>query len=95
MTPPLCLDIKKIYDDLKTYYDKKLSEWKQEKETLEAQRSQCIGTGQVPRTRPVPMHCDPVSLDLLSRLSNVALSTKTPDTMTLMCEPLLKENTDK
>ena len=28
---------KKRYDDLKTYYDKKLSEWKQEKETLEAQ----------------------------------------------------------
>ena len=28
---------KKRYDDLKTYYDKKLSEWKQEKEVLEAQ----------------------------------------------------------
>ena len=28
---------KKRYDDLKTYYDQKLSEWKQEKETLEAQ----------------------------------------------------------
>lgn len=28
---------KKRYDDLKTYYDKKLSEWKQEKETLTAQ----------------------------------------------------------
>jgi len=28
---------KKRYDDLKTYYDKKLSEWKQEKQTLEAQ----------------------------------------------------------
>ena len=31
----------------------------------------------------------------VARLSNVALSTKTPDTMTLMCEPLLKENADK
>ena len=30
-------DYKKRYDDLKTYYDQKLSEWKQEKETLEAQ----------------------------------------------------------
>ena len=29
---------KKRYDDLKKYYDQKLSEWKQEKETLEAQR---------------------------------------------------------
>ena len=28
---------KKRYDDLKTYYDKKLSEWKQEKESLTAQ----------------------------------------------------------
>ena len=31
------IQYKKRYDDLKTYYDKKLSEWKQEKETLEAQ----------------------------------------------------------
>ena len=30
---------KKRYDDLKKYYDQKLSEWKQEKETLEAQKS--------------------------------------------------------
>ena len=30
---------KKRYDDLKKYYDQKLSEWKQEKETLEAQMS--------------------------------------------------------
>ena len=30
-------DYKKRYADLKTYYDQKLSEWKQEKETLEAQ----------------------------------------------------------
>jgi len=30
-------DYKKRYDDLKSYYDQKLSEWKQEKETLEAQ----------------------------------------------------------
>ena len=29
---------KKRYDDLKKYYDQKLSEWKQEKETLEAQK---------------------------------------------------------
>jgi len=31
------IQYKKRYDDLKTYYDKRLSEWKQEKETLEAQ----------------------------------------------------------
>ena len=31
------IQYKKRYDDLKTYYDKKLSEWKQEKEVLEAQ----------------------------------------------------------
>ena len=30
-------DYKKRYDDLKTYYDQKLNEWKQEKETLAAQ----------------------------------------------------------
>ena len=30
---------KKRYDDLKKYYDSKLSEWKQEKETLQAQMS--------------------------------------------------------
>ena len=30
---------KKRYDDLKKYYDQKLSEWKQEKETLKAQKS--------------------------------------------------------
>ena len=30
-------DYKKRYDDLKSYYDQKLSEWKQEKETLKAQ----------------------------------------------------------
>lgn len=30
-------DFKKRYDDLKKYYDQKLNEWKQEKETLEAQ----------------------------------------------------------
>ena len=30
-------DYKKRYDDLKTYYDQKLNDWKQEKETLSAQ----------------------------------------------------------
>ena len=30
-------DYKKRYDDLKTYYDQKLNEWKQEKEILAAQ----------------------------------------------------------
>jgi uncharacterized protein YutD len=35
--PPVEHDFKKRYDDLKTHYDNKLNEWKQEKQTLEAQ----------------------------------------------------------
>ena len=34
---PVEHDFKKRYDDLKTHYDNKLNEWKQEKTTLEAQ----------------------------------------------------------
>tara|TARA_R100000315_G_scaffold50868_1_gene24847 strand:+ start:296 stop:1195 length:900 start_codon:yes stop_codon:yes gene_type:complete len=41
---------KKRYDDLKTYYDKKLSEWKQEKETLEAQAK--VAEKQTPKYAP-------------------------------------------
>ena len=41
---------KKRYDDLKTYYDKKLSEWKQEKETLEAQAK--VAKKQTPKYAP-------------------------------------------
>ena len=35
--PPVEHDFKKRYDDLKTHYDNKLNEWKQDKQTLEAQ----------------------------------------------------------
>jgi uncharacterized protein YutD len=36
-TKPIVHDFKKRYDDLKSHYDRKLNEWKQEKETLHAQ----------------------------------------------------------
>ena len=41
---PVEHDFKKRYDDLKTHYDSKLNEWKQEKTTLEAQAKATVAS---------------------------------------------------